>query len=93
MKSVFFVGMFATMLVGCQTFLGTNDRCTQAAVLHAGFVTVVQTSDKVPAQAVKGEKALYAGINEACQSGSDLKSVTFIQLVNSYVAFVTKWKE
>lgn len=94
MKNLMLVVGMSVVLAGCQSsFLGTGSRCDKAALLHAGFVVVASTSKKVPVQAIKGEKALYAGINEACMSGSNLESVTFIQLVNSYVAFVTKWKE
>ena len=80
------------ILASCTTvgFLGSGDRCTQAAIIHASFVTF-SSSTNIPADVTKGERSLYAGVANACAAG-DLKSINLTQLVNAYAAAVEEWK-
>lgn len=79
------------LLTSCTTagFFGSNDPCTIGAGIHSAFVTVV--APKVSAQAVRGERALYSGFVNACNSG-DIDKPTLRQLLDAYSAAVEDYK-
>ena len=94
MKLIAIAAVAGLALAGCTTtgFLGTGTPCEKAALVHAAFVTAASVG-QIPAKAVKIERAAYAGVSEACRSGSDLKSVNLVQLVNAYVAAADELKK
>jgi len=68
------------------SFLGSSDRCTQGAVVHAAFVTVAAKEPKL-AKFAKQERALYAAFKEQCADGS-LNKLSLQKALNAYVAAV-----
>lgn len=81
-------------LSGCMTakeFLGGGDPCTQAAFFHAGFVTFVASTPRVPAKYVRAERALYAGVVDHCNTG-DFNKTDLRRLVSAYAAVVADYR-
>lgn len=94
MRLLLIVVAAALTLAGCTTtsFFGSGSPCEKAALIHAGFATAAAVTPSIPPSAIKAERTLYAGVATACASGSDLKSVNLVQLVNTYVAAVEEYR-
>jgi len=92
---LFAIFLITAALSGCtmtaKEFLGGGDPCTQAIFAHAGFVTFVASTPKVPAKYVRAEHALYAGIVDHCNSGAFDKT-DLRRLVSAYAAIVADYR-
>lgn len=92
MKALAVLTLILALTAGCTTssFFGSNDPCTIGAGIHSAFVTVA--APRLPADAVKGERAAYTGFVTACNSG-DITKPTLRQLLDAYSAAVEDYKK